>query len=43
MGHQTGAAIPDHLGLIILDGTVIPPRPFRPWRGQAGPDGEERR
>jgi RNA-directed DNA polymerase len=26
---------PDHLGLIILDGTVIPPRPFRPWRGQA--------
>ena len=24
---------PDHLGLIILDGTVIPPRPFRPWRG----------
>ena len=26
---------PDHLGLIILDGTVIPPRPFRPWRGTA--------
>jgi group II intron reverse transcriptase/maturase len=26
---------PDNLGLIILDGTVIPPRPFRPWRGQA--------
>ena len=26
---------PDHLGLIILDGTVIPPRPFRDWRGQA--------
>jgi hypothetical protein len=26
---------PDHMGLIILDGTVIPPRPFRPWRGQA--------
>ena len=26
---------PDHLGLIILDRTVIPPRPFRPWRGQA--------
>ena len=25
---------PDHLGLIILDGTVIPPRPFRPWRGK---------
>src|SRR5450631_4633437 len=26
---------PDRLGLIVLDGTVIPPRPFRPWRGQA--------
>ena len=26
---------PDHLGLIIFDGTVIPPRPFRPWRGTA--------
>jgi RNA-directed DNA polymerase len=26
---------PDHLGLIILDRTVIPPRPFRPWRGKA--------
>jgi RNA-directed DNA polymerase len=26
---------PDHLGLIILDGTVIPPRPFRDWRGKA--------
>jgi RNA-directed DNA polymerase len=26
---------PDHMGLIILDGIVIPPRPFRPWRGQA--------
>jgi group II intron reverse transcriptase/maturase len=26
---------PDRMGLIILDGTVIPPRPFRPWRGQA--------
>jgi group II intron reverse transcriptase/maturase len=24
---------PDQLGLIILDRTVIPPRPFRPWRG----------
>ena len=23
---------PNHLGLIILDRTVIPPRPFRPWR-----------
>jgi group II intron reverse transcriptase/maturase len=26
---------PDHMGLIILDGIVIPPRPFRPWRGKA--------
>src|ERR671934_122274 len=23
---------PDHLGLISLDGAVIPPRPFRDWR-----------
>ena len=26
---------PDHLSLIILDRTVIPPRPFRPWRENA--------
>lgn len=26
---------PERMGLIVLDGTVIPPRPFRPWRGQA--------
>ncbi|GES17100.1 group II intron reverse transcriptase/maturase [Acrocarpospora macrocephala] len=26
---------PSHLGLIGLDGTVIPPRPFRDWRGKA--------
>lgn len=26
---------PDHLGLIILDRTVRPPRPFRPWRETA--------
>jgi RNA-directed DNA polymerase len=26
---------PGHLGLISLDGTVIPPRPFRDWRGKA--------
>ena len=24
---------PDHLGLVRLDGTVVPPRPFRAWRG----------
>ncbi len=26
---------PDHMGLISLDGTVRPPRPFRDWRGNA--------
>ena len=26
---------PNHLGLISLDGTVIPPRPYRDWRGNA--------
>jgi group II intron reverse transcriptase/maturase len=26
---------PDRMGLISLDGTVIPPRPFRDWRGKA--------
>jgi hypothetical protein len=26
---------PDHLGLISLDGAVIPPRPFRDWRAPA--------
>ncbi|MGN9846936.1 group II intron reverse transcriptase/maturase [Nonomuraea sp. H19] len=26
---------PGHLGLISLDGTVIPHRPFRDWRGKA--------
>jgi group II intron reverse transcriptase/maturase len=26
---------PDHLGLIRLDGAVVPPRPFRDWRGKA--------
>lgn len=25
---------PDHLGLIRLDGAVIPPRPFRDWRAE---------
>ena len=27
---------PDNLGLITLCGTVIAPRPFRPWRAPAG-------
>jgi hypothetical protein len=26
---------PDHLGLASLHRTVIPPRPYRDWRGQA--------
>src|SRR4051794_5154614 len=26
---------PDHLGLIRLDGAVVPPRPFRDWPGKA--------
>lgn len=26
-------ASPDHLGLISLDGIVVPPRPFRTWKG----------
>jgi group II intron reverse transcriptase/maturase len=26
---------PNHMGLISLDGTVRPPRPFRDWRGNA--------
>ncbi|MGP4029916.1 group II intron reverse transcriptase/maturase [Actinomadura sp. 3N407] len=26
---------PNQMGLISLDGTVIPPRPFRDWRGKA--------
>ncbi|MGH8775861.1 MAG: group II intron maturase-specific domain-containing protein [Jiangellaceae bacterium] len=25
---------PDHLGLISLDGIVVPPRPFRDWRAE---------
>jgi len=28
-------ASPDNLGLITLCGTVIAPRPFRPWRAPA--------
>ena len=27
---------PDRIGLINLDGTIIPPRPNRPWRGRPG-------
>ena len=25
-------ASPDHMGLISLDGLVVPPRPFRAWK-----------
>jgi RNA-directed DNA polymerase len=34
---------PNHLGLISLDGTVRPPRPFRVRRGSPNAAGEERR
>jgi group II intron reverse transcriptase/maturase len=34
---------PNHLGLISLDGAVVPPRPFRDWRAGRMPHGEERR
>ncbi len=34
---------PQRLGLVSLDGTVIPPRPFRDWRGRPNAVGEERR
>jgi RNA-directed DNA polymerase len=27
---------PNHLGLISLDGIVVPPRPFRAWKSNAG-------
>jgi hypothetical protein len=31
-GWQTFAASPDRLGLVSLNGTVVAPRPNRPWR-----------
>lgn len=34
---------PNRMGLVSLDGTVIPPRPFRDWRGKPNAAGEERR
>lgn len=34
-GWQALASRPDRLGLISLDGTIIAPRPNRPWRGRA--------
>ena len=34
---------PDQLGLIRLDGTVVAPRPHRPWRETSNADGERRR
>ncbi len=45
-GMRRVAYAPGNLGLINLDGTVRPPRPFRDWRGNWGrPNtaGEERR
>jgi RNA-directed DNA polymerase len=34
---------PDHLGLISLSGTVVPPRPFKDWREKPNAGGERRR
>jgi group II intron reverse transcriptase/maturase len=34
---------PDHLSLISLDGAVVAPRPFRDWRADRMPHGEEHR
>jgi RNA-directed DNA polymerase len=31
-GWQTLAASPDRMGLISLNGTIVAPRPNRPWR-----------
>jgi RNA-directed DNA polymerase len=39
----TGVASPDRLGLVSLDGTVVAPRPNRPWRGMPDAAGERRR
>ena len=38
-----GVASPDRLGLASLDGTVVAPRPNRPWRGMPNAGGERRR
>ena len=40
---KVACASPDNLGLITLCGTVIAPRPFRPWKVTPHADGEERR
>ena len=34
---------PDQFGLIRLDGTVVAPRPHRPWREKSNAHGERRR
>jgi group II intron reverse transcriptase/maturase len=36
-------ASPNYLGLIVLDGTVVAPRPFRAWRVVPNAGGERRR
>ena len=38
-----GVASPDRLGLVSLDGTVVAPRPDRPWREMPNAGGERRR
>jgi len=34
---------PDALGLVSLDGTVVAPRPYKPWRDKPNTAGERRR
>ena len=35
--------VPDQFGLIDLNGTVVAPRPFKPWRERSNAGGERRR
>jgi RNA-directed DNA polymerase len=35
--------VPNQLGLIDLNGTVVAPRPFKPWRERSNAGGERRR
>lgn len=38
-----GFASPNRLGLLSLTGTIVAPRPFKPWREKPNAGGEERR
>ena len=35
--------VPNQLGLVDLNGTVVAPRPFTPWRERSNAGGERRR